>query len=239
MKRVSLRVRAWLLAVSLCSTPVLAATLQNAGWTITSTLKSAVAVHGSRKVVLYGNYESSCGDARKVVDEGGAALALVGHYASTFSALTDGCGAHPYLKRDYQTVDLNSGQPVSLRDLFSDQQLFTALLADPFVRGALKGHAAPSTLTELQDTFEQFSPNCTAIDDRAFARFAFYALRPEQVGVRMNMLEQATSCSPGFVQLGLWLPVPTALRAALQDANTHHRLGIFLAAKSGIDFLRH
>ncbi len=51
------------------------------------------------------------------------------------------------------------------------------------------------------------------------SRFSFYQIQDDKVAVRLGLSYGSEPCRGTLTQIGLWLPIPEVLRAALEGAN--------------------
>ena len=208
--------------------------LGQGSWSVQWSDTSASAQGPAGRVSLYAPPAArACPQAVPAPRLRGALLALVGPYASVYTETRDDCGAHPSLERVFTTTRLPGEEPLSLTDLFPERDVLAALLADPWVKGAL-AEARPTSLAALARAYGDH--RCTRLDEDALSRFAFYDLRGSRVAVRLSLPEAAYSCRPGFTQLALWLPVPATLKADLTAAKRAGALMVSLRART--DLLR-
>lgn len=167
-------------------------------------------------------------------------LSVVGPYLSYEEADDCDCGgAHPSAVKRFRAIDLEKTRadnpvPVSLTDIFSDGDVFAALVSDSLVRSAL--HDAdmpqPSSLAELLDALDYRAVSvgdCGYLFSKELLQnFAFYDLRDGKVAVRISLSHEAEVCRGQMVQLGLLLPIPEKL-AGFLDAARRKSGGILMA----------
>jgi hypothetical protein len=157
-------------------------------------------------------------------------LSVVGPYLSYEEADYCDCGgAHPSAVKRFRAIDLDKTRadrpaPVSLTDLFSDGDVFAALVSDPLVRSVLRDAETPrpTSLAELLDALDYRAVSvgdCGYLFSRELLQsFAFYDLREEKVAVRISLPHAVETCRGEMAQLGLLLPIPGPLKDALEAA---------------------
>lgn len=154
-------------------------------------------------------------------------LSVVGSLASLEDAESISCSSmpHPSGTTQFTTIDLaNSGQPVKLTDWFLEADILKALLADPLIQKALlqdQMNAPPKTLMALFELLEWSNienQSCEYyLDQQLLTQFAFHHVKNNQVAIRLSLSSIRKAC-PAYIQLGLYLPIPTALKTVLNQA---------------------
>jgi|KBSMisStandDraft_5_1062788.scaffolds.fasta_scaffold12954_7 hypothetical protein len=153
-------------------------------------------------------------------------LSLVGPYLSLESDLaqSEEGAAHVQRSRDYITVDLRApGRPVALRDWWSEAELLSALLADPYLSDRLKGAKARiASLQTLADEIDRLNDCHLQLPEPTIRSFAFHRrIDSTHVAVRVGL---ANSCiQDEIIQLGIVLPIPAALAPDLAEAAASRR----------------
>jgi hypothetical protein len=127
--------------------------------------------------------------------------------------------AHPWGGATYHTLDARRpGHEVSLLDYFQDRDVLKALLADKIVTRALTG-APPRSVRELEKRLELANTGCEyGFWGGMVTHFAFHHLEGNQVAVRIGLSHGCEAARGTLTQLGILLPIPSALRAPLQAA---------------------
>lgn len=175
----------------------------SAGWTVTASAKSGTAKNAAgKKVVLWSpaKAEKGCTDERS-----GKLLSAVG---ALVSFQKDGNGycegaAHPWASSSFATVDLRTGKPVSLYDLFAKAEVDAAIAADAYLKKAKDDPEA-----ECKFTLDDFDKS-----------FAFVDLEGERVGVRIGLTHGCEAARGSLTQIGVRLKPNAALLADLQAAD--------------------
>ncbi len=161
-------------------------------------------------------------------------LSVVGTIASIKDMSYQYCrGAiRPLVNIQFTTVDLaKPDNMVFLTDLFPESVLIRALLADSVMKKVLAeaGITTPSTVDEFWN-IDWTELGISARDSESgeecvfdipgdfFARFAFHHLNKNQVAVRLGLSPARQICQSSHAQLGIYLPIPTALNSALKSA---------------------
>ena len=116
------------------------------------------------------------------------------------------------------------GKLVKLTDFFAESDILKALLADNLLKNALAhSKTPPSTLQALYEGLEWSAitiRNCEyGLSEYFLSQFAFHHLSRNQVAIRLNLLPLTHACQSKSRQLGFYLPIPTALKSALNQAN--------------------
>jgi len=168
-------------------------------------------------------------------------LSVVGAIASFAQAERVECqGISPSsLEVQMYSLDMGTGEPVKLTDFFSEAALLKALLKDGVVKKALADSDIQNitTLTALYEALQWADisvKNCNYyLPPNYLSQFAFYHLRKNQVGIRINLPPVDHSCQGENVFLAFYLPIPTSLRMALRRA-VIKRAGFLMSAQKSI-----
>ncbi len=205
--------RVWPIVMLLWGTAQ-AATVHINGWTTRWTPQQATTSRAGHAITLYAQPKRCAnGEQSKVL---GAVLAVAPPYTSVYTNTENNCYASPAVLLAFATFDLDTGRPVSLLDLFKEQDVFQALKMDPYVKKVLVGQH-PTSLDELLDDYGQGKPGCTNLDREGLTNFALYAVQGDKVAVRLGLpYSPSQTCNFGFDQLGLLLPAPPALLSTLK-----------------------
>lgn len=193
--------------------------VKSEGWTVTWQDSSARA-RGPKgqKIALYTRPKQSCSELT------GTVVSVVGTFVSTYSAIHEYCSpkaAHPGHRTSFEVVDLaRGGQKVSLTEIFSEAELLSGLLGDPFIRESLKGREeSGKTATSLEELYAQLFGECDFyLGESTLTSFAFYELKGNKVAVRIGMSHSCEAARGEFTQLGVYLPVPNWLLPKLKTA---------------------
>jgi hypothetical protein len=171
-------------------------------------------------------FEAACKDAR----EGDIACvgprfqqikvtAQVGRYLGT-EVLDAGSlpgAAHPWASKTLETLDMQTGKPVSLDTLFPAHQIHAAMMQDPVVKQALAG-AKPKNLEELRDALAgKKTPDGAHFfpQEGLFDHFSFHHVKGDQVAVRLALPNAVEAARGTYAQLGLYMPIPKELERHL------------------------
>jgi hypothetical protein len=147
---------------------------------------------------------------------------LVGKYLGvleTDSGYVPGA-AHDWASTDLQTINLDTGKPVKLTDVFPEKDIYQALMNDPVVKKALNG-AKPRNLAELKTAVGRYRS-----EDGRFTleglgdNFSFHHVKGDKVAVRVSLPYGVEAWRGNLTQLGLYLPIPEGLRRDLHRAST-------------------
>lgn len=151
---------------------------------------------------------------------------IVSYKAETYY---DGGGAHPGGDTEFRAVDVgNPAHSVSLADLFPDQDLLKALLADTVIQKTMAENGLkqkPSTTAELVKMLTMKLTPLTENGDFEFEsdflnRFALRDVRNGMVSVRICLSGGGGANRYMYTQLGLTLPIPPLLRTPLRLSAT-------------------
>lgn len=137
-------------------------------------------------------------------------------------------GAHPSGVITFVTVDVSKPyRPLKLTEFFPDSAILKALLTDPIVQKVMTREkiAAPKTSAALvqQLKYQFFGGEDEAMysfSEDLLSRFAFHHLdlKSGQVAVRLHVSWGAEAFRFQTTQIGILLPIPEKLRAALIQA---------------------
>lgn len=225
-----------LLLASLVLNMALAYSAQSENWTVKWDERQAVAKSTTGKVLTLYSPPEVCASGEKSILKG-AVVAIAGRYVSTYTNTQDNCFAGPNVVLAFSTLDLDQrGKPVSLLDLFTEKQVYQALMNDKFVAKVIAGQTRPTTLDGLFALYNRGKSGCTTLERETLTNFALYALQGNQVAVRLGLpyLPSIDNCTWGLDQLGLLLPVPERLRAPLQEAQQNGTLMVKLKGKTNL-----
>ena len=156
-------------------------------------------------------------------------LSVVGDIASLEDTQYVNCQSmpHPSVETRFMAIDLaQSGQVVKLTDFFTKSGILRALLADAVIKNALKksGAKTPATLTMLYEALEW--TNITVINKECkyrlaedfLSRFAFHHVKKNKAALRFELPPIAHVCNSTNIQLGFYLPIPSVLKKAFDNA---------------------
>lgn len=172
-------------------------------------------------------------------------LSVVGSIVSFRDNSSGMCvpSAHPFGETRFTSIDLarpdgvaykeltmnvdltNPGKIVRLSDLFPEEDILNAMLADPLVKRALaedKIVAPPKTLAQFVNTFTRAglsNKECYSVSVDLLTRFAFHHLENDRVAVRLG-LSGTSLCRENLTQIGILLPIPPSLKTALKLAES-------------------
>ncbi|MBI5609187.1 MAG: hypothetical protein HY902_09950 [Deltaproteobacteria bacterium] len=188
-------------------------TVVSAGWTITATEKMGSARQGKgRPVVLWQPKRAERGCSE---EHSGRLLSAVGALVSFEQSGGGYCegAAHPWASANFVTLDLRTGKPVSLYDLFSKAEVDAAIAADPFLK---KSKGDPDA--DCKFTLDDFDKS-----------FAFVDLKGDKVGVRIGLAHGCEAARGNLTQIGVTLlakePLLSDLRAAEAAKTLYKHLG--------------
>ena len=152
-------------------------------------------------------------------------LSVVGPYLSVEDCLVY---ANPgaYTAVHYRTIDLDnpSGTPARLDQLFKQQDILQALLADKVIGRILHeigNTAVPATLGDLIKTLTEHNQGNEAdylIDEYWLSSFALHHLEKGKVAVRVALPYRKGMREQSLKQIGLLLPASSKLQTAFLSA---------------------
>ncbi|AGC47113.1 hypothetical protein MYSTI_05837 [Myxococcus stipitatus DSM 14675] len=133
-------------------------------------------------------------------------------------------GAHPYAGTRYVTRDVTKGPDgFSLLDVFGEEEVVKALKADAFVRKHVTDAAAFKKARTVADLMESLVPGqeCVGFEyglEAVKHAVAFHHLERGKVALRIAFGYANEVCRGSKFVVGLLLPIPPALRPALEKA---------------------
>ncbi len=167
----------------------------------------------------FADFDDSCEKS-----EAWAVLSVAGSLLSVQQNEGASCAeaAHGAAYADILAVDLSQpGKPPSLADYFSEADLYAALTADGVVKKTLAAAnlPAPKTVAELLKLLAGNSNDCDfRFEEATLTHFAFHHLEKGKVAVRLGLPYGCEAARGKLTQLGLLLPIPERLKAALAAA---------------------
>ncbi|MVN87006.1 hypothetical protein GO986_09530 [Deinococcus sp. HMF7620] len=200
--------------------------LSNSAWKVFYDGQRATAFSSSKTTPIYQSRKDP--DCPTSADRWqGEVKSLVGHFASYFTQEEYYCGASPAILRTYGTLNLATGKPVGLLELFSRAEVLRALSGDPFVQKALRDYGITGAISDLETINEALEvTRCLSLQPFDFREFAFFDYQQAKsvAGVRLSLRAKFKSCSPGFTQLGLSMLAPAQLRPQFLEAKLKKNL---------------
>lgn len=161
---------------------------------------------------------------------------VAGPYLSLREDMGGECfGAHPFAVSRFRVMDMRKPEAkASLSDLFDEKDIFTALMADGVIAGALsdvqkalgakykKPTDLKGLLTYLDSEWARHGPSektCKYRLGKSMLRsFAFHHIKGNDVAVRIGLSHGCEVMRGKFTQLGAYLPMPGEMRGALEKA---------------------
>lgn len=131
--------------------------------------------------------------------------------------------AHPGAYTEYKTLNLKTGRAIHLTDIFTDQSLLKALLADPIVKKHLpKTHPKLSSSTTLiKYLSQQGTGECAySFSENNLTNFTFHHVKGSQVAVRIGLSHGCEAARGTLTELGIYLPIPTNWKTYFETART-------------------
>lgn len=167
------------------------------------------------------------GDFRDCVNENTVkVLSVVGSTISIERSEYSSCpgAAHPSVNTVYESFPLsNPDRRLTLGHYYDEQTLYDAIVADPLVKKAMvSGNIThlPATLPEFLDLLSTSIAECKyAFSREMLSSFAFHHIEGNRVAVRIGLSHGAGACRGNLTQLGLLLPIPSALADDLRAAD--------------------
>lgn len=150
-------------------------------------------------------------------------ISVVGPWISVeYSWYAEG-GAHPSYGTVWRVHDMTrAGQRVKLTDLWDDEVLLKALLADSVIARSRRGDGTPKTVDDLVASLDG---GCEMdLSARMLESWAIHSVKGDKVAVRIGLTHGCEVNRGAFTQLGVWLPIPTGMKAAVAQADARGTL---------------
>ncbi|WP_338864679.1 hypothetical protein [Myxococcus stipitatus] len=134
-------------------------------------------------------------------------------------------GAHPYARMTYVTRDVTKGEEdFSLLEVFGEKEVVKALKADAFVRKHIGDEAVFKKASTVEALLESLvaGEDCVGFEyglDAVKRSVAFHHLERGKVAVRIAFGYASEMCRGQKFVVGILLPIPPALRPALEKAD--------------------
>jgi len=173
-------------------------------------------------------------------------MSVVGSVISIQDHYYLGCEreAHPSGESRFVAVDLSKPSKVPTRrsedmdyampenvilltEIFREEDILRALLADSLIKKALaesENPETPKTLAQLLAAFDTGvsvatdDRNCYSVSEDLLTRFAFHHIEGDKVAVRIGLSGNGL-CREFLTQIGILLPIPERLKASLANAS--------------------
>lgn len=165
-------------------------------------------------------------------------LSKVGPISSAGIDSSAGCkrATHPSDKHEFRTWDSRDGSEKTLKltDLFDKRDIYSALMKDKIVQGALSSeNLRPQNFEELQKLLSrndgqgisvyQNRPNRDPLDihlnKNILSNFAFHHIEGDKIAVRLLPDYGSEAARNQKTQLAIVLPIPRQLREAFSKAD--------------------
>ncbi|MEB3299209.1 MAG: hypothetical protein VKO21_06960 [Candidatus Sericytochromatia bacterium] len=147
--------------------------------------------------------------------------AQVGRYLSLRESLSGHVpgAAHAWADTTLKTLDMATGKPIRLTDLFPAKDIHAALLQDPIMRKALEGDR-PADLDSLISKVSGYRDpdGVYALESSLLDHFSLHRLEGGKVAVRVALPYGVEVYRGHLTQLELKLPVPPGLADDLRRA---------------------
>ena len=129
-------------------------------------------------------------------------------------------GAHPSYGSYYKTVDLERGKkPITLTMLFPEKDVVKALKGDRVIKKALsKERGRGKGIGTLKSLLAHIDGGCKMSFLSIPSSFAFHHVKGGEVALRIGLPHGCEVMRGTFTQLGLYLPIPKALKGSLARA---------------------
>ncbi|NNC18957.1 hypothetical protein HRD49_38200 [Corallococcus exiguus] len=167
-------------------------------------------------------------------------LSVVGPWASyeeSSSGYTG--GAHPYAHSGYVTWDVTKEHGAfNLLDVFPEKDVLQALKADSFVKEHIDDAKAFNDAKTVAGLMEILKPgeDCVGFNssglDNVKRSVAFHHVEGDKVAVRIAFAYDNESCRGNMFVVGVLLPIPEALKPALERARTRQEGFLMKDARS-------
>ncbi len=153
-------------------------------------------------------------------------LSVVGSTISIERSEYGSCpgAAHPSVNTTYESFSLaNPDRVLTLGHYYDERTLYDAIAADPLVKKAMASAgitSLPATLPEFLDLLSTSVAECEyGFSREMLSSFAFHHIEGNRVAVRIGLSHGAGACRGRLTQLGLLLPIPSALADDLRAAD--------------------
>lgn len=191
---------------------------------------AAVAVSGEYRRLANWKAEATLEFARGVyVEYALEPVAIAGPYLSL--AVDEYIAPYPSLgpniQRTFATYRVGPGlQRVSLTELFGEQAVLRALLADAVIRRHLRPGRKPATVAELIKRLDDPASGAYTFhgEGRFVDSFALHHVKGRQVAVRIALPGGNAAHRTARTELGLYLDVPPGLKGPLATAAARRTL---------------
>ncbi len=156
-------------------------------------------------------------------------LSLVGSIMSIQCSEYTECpmAAHPGAQTWYESFDFaNPDRKLTLAHFFNEEDIYQALLGDPLVRKTMAADGItdqnlPATLSKFITLLSNGSRECEyEFSDDLLSRFAFHHIEQGKVAVRLGLSHGVGVCRGMLTQIGILLPIPSALANDLRAAES-------------------
>jgi len=153
-------------------------------------------------------------------------LSIVGNIASfkDVESLTCQTSSNSFENTRFFALNLRNGREVKLTDLFSETNIFNALLKDFLIQQNLSHHLKePKTFENLRKILNRqdiLFNDCVYNFDSVLPQFAFHYLKNNKVFVRLGLSSALKNCRFAHIERTVYLPIPKELKS------------IFIRAKS-------
>ena len=129
--------------------------------------------------------------------------------------------AHPGAYAQVKTLNLVTHKPLKLTDIFPDQLVLKALLADAIVKKHLP--ANPPTFSSSQHLMDYLVERGTGecaytFGEESLSEFYFHHLKGNQVAVRMGLSHGCEAARGMLTEIGFYLTLPQAWQSSFQQA---------------------
>lgn len=139
-------------------------------------------------------------------------------FESTSAGYAEGA-AHGWANSTLTTVDVRSGKPVELTELFDKKDIYKAMMKDLIVKQML-GSAKPKNFEEMVNAlqYKEAKDGRFIFDELIYQHFAIHHVEKGKVAVRLAIPYGAEVFRGELTQLGLLLPIPAELKGPLSAA---------------------
>jgi len=214
-----MKIKIYVLQVLICS--FLNANVISSGvWQITYNIGTASAVNlkNNTKIIIYKDKNTKTDAAKNNgywMEEKFQLLSVVSKYVSFQRTFYSEGGAHPSYGKEFRTVDLDkNGTTVSLKNIFTDKDLFEALMKDKIISTHLSN--SPSSLDGL---FNVINGGCEMdLSETMLNSFGFHHVNSDSIAIRIGIGSGCETDRGKFIQIGIYLPIPPQLKDAFVKA---------------------
>ena len=154
-------------------------------------------------------------------DENYKLLSIVGPYVSLSYSYNGSGGVHPICGTCYETYVPGSSDRVSLADLFDEDDIQHALLADTLIQS----HLTKKAPKDLNDLVNNLDGGCEMDLGDILTSFAVGAIDSDSVTINFGITHGCELMRGNFTELTIRLPIPDDNRQMFVEARKNQTVG--------------